>query len=87
MTDRVPLSQLVGDPEVERIDFDEGETILDVFVIVRSINPEKRDTIGTSYTATEGFHDDVLRLGTLDLLHARIQRSAVDGWVDEAGDE
>lgn len=86
MSDRVPLSQLIGDPEVERIDFDEGETILDVFVIVRSINPEKRDTVGTSYTASEGFHDDVLRLGTLDLVHARIQRSAVDGWEAE-GDE
>lgn len=83
--DRVPLTQLIGDPEVERIDFDEGETILDVFVVVRSINPAKRDTIGTSYTATEGFHSDELRLGTLDLIHARIQRCAIDGWLDEDG--
>lgn len=84
MSEKVKLSEVIGDPEVERIDFDEGESVLDVFVIVRSINPAKRDSIGTSYTATEGFHQDELRLGTLDLIHARLLRCAVDGWIDEA---
>lgn len=85
-SDKVKLSELIGEHEVERILFDEEETILDVFVIVRSINPAKRDTVGTSYTGTEGFNSDELRLGTLDLIHARIQRCAVDNWIDEDGD-
>lgn len=79
--DQVPLSALIGDPLVEKIDYSEGEIIMDVFVIVRSMSAENK--IGTSYTSSDGFGSDELRMGTLDLIHGRILRMSVDGWISD----
>lgn len=79
--EQVPLSQVVGDPMVEKIDFSDGEMVVDVFVIVRSMSTE--GVMGTCYTSSDGYHSDELRMGTLDLIHGRILRMSVDGWIGE----
>lgn len=82
--EKVPLSEVVGDPLVEKIDFADDDMVVDVFVIVRSINGD--GVMGTCYTSSEGYYSDELRMGTLDLIHGRLLRMSVDGWMAQGDD-
>lgn len=81
--EKVPLSSMIGDPLVEKIDFADEDRVVDVFVIVRSMTSTGQ--MGTCYTGSEGYASDELRLGTLDLIHGHILRRSVDGWIDDDG--
>lgn len=81
MTDHVPLSTIIGDPMVGEIDYDDDNLVTDVFVIIRSVGEDGR--MHTAYTGSDGFHDDELRLGVLDLIHGRILYHAVRNWTDD----
>lgn len=80
--ERRTLSEVVGDPLVADVDYDEGEIVSDVFVIVRTIHPD-RDTPTICYTATEGLRDDAQRIGVLTICLDRIRDVVRRNWSDD----
>lgn len=81
---KVSVSSIVGDLEVEEIDFGEGEIVADVFVIVRTVKPD-RDHPTTSFTSTAALVDTPARLGILQMVSDKVRRDARNGWVEDDG--
>lgn len=77
---KVTLASIVGDLEVEEIEFGEGEIIVDAFVIVRTVKPDRDHPI-TSFTSTDGLVDTPPRLGVLQMVADKVRRDARDGWT------